>query len=124
VGHPRINAQRQALADAIPSLSDKDHVTWEYAYKNLAYTGKTKGGNANFQWLGFSDDLDFIPYYSGGGCEILCRAGGVPSIHMPGGYVLHLDAGNPLWGFGLGAVVHGTWDLGINNLNGSVPSLW
>jgi hypothetical protein len=84
--------------------------------------GNTVGGNGDFNWSGAPlSDLSFIPGYNVGGCEVTCRFGDVPSIHMPGGGQLHLDSGNPLWGFGVGALVHGFIDVGLGNINPSVP---
>ncbi|MGA8490648.1 MAG: RHS repeat-associated core domain-containing protein, partial [Terriglobales bacterium] len=119
----RVDAQQQALADAIvaanPSLS------WQAVYGSLQYLN-TAGGNANFAYQGNLIDLSFIPGYNTGGCEVTCRFGGISSIHMPGSDgagdpILHLDSGNPLWGFGLGAFVHGFVDVLLGNINPSVP---
>jgi hypothetical protein len=97
-------------------------MAWDYVYSHLQYTGNTIGGNADFNWFDAPlSDLSFIPGYNAGGCEVTCRFGDVPSIHMPGGGQLHLDSGNPLWGLGLGALVHGFIDVGLGNINPSVP---
>lgn len=96
------------------------------AYADLSYV-KTTGGNPNFIWLGDPSDLSFIPRYGDDSCPgMLCRVGGVPSIHWhdsadDGSAILHLDHGNPLWGFGLGAFVHGFIDVLLGNINPSVP---
>jgi len=111
-------AQRQALADAIVAANPS--LDWNTVYGNLTYLS-TKGGNADFAYSGDLNDLSFIPGYASGGREVLSRFGGIPSIHMPGDYILHLDSGNPLWGFGLGAFVHGFVDVLLGNINPSVP---
>jgi hypothetical protein len=113
----RVDAQRQALADAISMNST---LTWQQAYDALQYQ-KTTGSNADFRWTGDINSLNFIPGYDIGGCEVACRVGSLPAIHMSGNYTLHLDAGNPLWGFGLGAFVHGFVDVLFGNINPSVP---
>ena len=119
----RVDAQRQALADAISYASDSpDGSNWDYIYAHLQpLPNGTIGGNANFSWTGDVSALSFVPGYLTGGCEVTCRFGGIPSIHMPGDYILHLDSGNPLWGFGLGAFVHGFFDVLLGNINPSVP---
>jgi hypothetical protein len=119
----QVDAQRQALADAISYASGSpDGSNWDYIYSNLSpLPDGTKGGNANFSWTGDPNFINFIPGYDPGGCEVTCRFGGIPSIHMPGGYILHLDSGNPIWGFGLGAFVHGFVDVLLGNINPSVP---
>jgi hypothetical protein len=119
----RVDAQRQALADAISYASGSpDGSNWDSIYASLQYVKNgTIGGNANFKWTGDLGLISFIPGYLAGGCEVTCRFGGVPSIHMPGNYILHLDSGNPLWGFGLGAFVHGFVDVLLGNINPNVP---
>jgi hypothetical protein len=119
----RVDAQRQALADAISYASNSaDGSNWDNIYANLQpVPDGTKGGNANFAWTGDLNLLNFIPRYDTGGCEWTCRAGGMPSIHMSGNYILHLDSGNPIWGFGLGALAHGFFDGFLGNINSSVP---
>lgn len=117
-----VDAQRQALADAI--VAANPNLTYDNVYSNLQYD-HTQGGNANFVYLGDLNDLSFIPDYDTGGGNS-SREGGIPSIHMPGATddglaILHLDSANPLWGFGLGAFLHGLIDVGFGNINPRVP---
>ena len=114
----RIGAQQQALADAI--VAANQNLDWNTVYGNLRWL-YTQGGNANFAYDGNLSDLSFIPGYATGGCEVKCRYGDIPSVHMPGNYILHLDSGNPLWGFGLGALAHGFIDVLLGNINPTVP---
>ena len=119
----RVDAQRQALTDAI--VAANPGLDWGDVYGDLQYL-YTKGGNANFSYEGDVSDLGFVPGYDTGGCELTCRYGGIPSIHMPGSDaegdpILHLDSGDPLWGFGLGAIVHGFVDVLLGNINPAVP---
>jgi RHS repeat-associated protein len=79
---------------------------------------KTQGGNADFKWQGDLKYLACIPGSAKGGCEVTCRAGSIPSPHMHG--FIHLDTGNLIWGFGLGAIIHGIFDVALNNLNPSI----
>ena len=120
--YDRVDAQQQALADAI--VAANPNLLWDEVHTDLNYL-YTNGGNANFEYLGNPYDLSFIPGYNTGG-GALSRYGGVPSVHMPGttdddNPILHLDSANPLWGFGLGAFLHGSIDVGIGNINPSVP---
>jgi RHS repeat-associated protein len=121
----RIDAQRQALADAISTNSD---LTWQQAYDSLQYV-QTKGGNADFKWdpsvTGLTVDqigLD-IPLLDSGGCELLCRLGTSPSIHYNNS-MFHLDNVSAAWAFPLGLLGHGLIDFGIGNINGSVPFVY
>jgi hypothetical protein len=120
-----IDAQRQALADAI--VAANPNLVWQSVYNQLqpvlGSDGQplVVGGNANFTYTGPLNDLSFIPNYLSGGCEVQCRFGGAPAIHMHGNYQIHLDNGNPLWGFGVGALIHGVVDVILGNINGSFP---
>jgi hypothetical protein len=124
----RVDAQREALADAISTASDKDYITWDYAYNHLQYdsTKQTQGGNANFDWTGAPTEIAFVPGADAGGCEMTCRFGGVPSIHAHGRNpdkqpILHLDSASLIWGYGLGAFLHAVIDVGLGNINTHVP---
>jgi len=92
-------------------------------------TGCIAPSSANAQTCAYShDDLSFLPGCASGGEGPSCRFGGLPSIHEPGldphnnnVPMLHLDTGNPFWGWGLGFLVHWGVDMGLGNINGSVP---
>jgi hypothetical protein len=113
-----VDAQRRALADAIVDANPK--LDWQTVYGELEPLF-TKGGNVNFEYTGNLQELSFIPGSADGGCEWLCRFGDIPSIHMAADYDVHLDSANPLWGFGLGLVIHGFIDVLLGNINPSVP---
>jgi RHS repeat-associated protein len=118
-----VDAQHRALSDAILNAimqaDPNSDTTWQNVYDDLS-PDTMKGGNVDFKWTGDPDLLDFIPDSQKGGCEFLCRVGSIPSIHMDNGDI-HLDAGNPLWGFGLGFLVHFSVDMVLGNINPSVP---
>jgi len=125
----RVEAQKEALADAIASASDNPDVTWALVYNHLVYSG-TQGGNADFSWVIYSPtdgsiltmtQLQLsIPELDDGGCEWSCREGSMPSIHFHDD-MFHLDTASPLWGYGLGLLIHGFVDFGLGNINPSVP---
>ncbi|HKV77342.1 MAG TPA: RHS repeat-associated core domain-containing protein [Candidatus Sulfotelmatobacter sp.] len=118
----RIEAQREALADAI---SMNSNLTWQQAYDSLQYV-RTQGGNADFLWVpapgvGPADQIGLdMPGLDRGGCEFLCRLGNWPSIHY-NDWMFHLDNVNVAWAFPLGLLGHGLIDVGFGNINGSVP---
>jgi len=111
-------ALASAILDAILQADPNSSITWQYIYNNLSPDG-VKGGNTDFTWNGSAAVMDFIPG-SPQGCEFTCGVGGIPSIHMNNGDI-HLDTGNPMWGFGLGFLVHFVFDMLLGNINPSVP---
>ena len=121
----RVEAQQSALTDLIMLASDDPNVKWIDIYNNLTYSGHTEGGNATFIWgkdLPADSYLGFIPGSGTGGCLWSCRDGDMPSVHMHND-LLHVDTSSPLWGFGLGFFLHGVFDVGIGNINPSVPRI-
>ena len=120
-------AQLEALTDAIDNASnDPDGSQWGAIYNSLVAV-QTQGGNVDFSWDSTKSGLSLesldLPdslQISGGGCELTCRDGSIPSLHFNDS-MFHLDSANPLWGFGLGAVLHLVGDVILGNINGTVP---
>ncbi len=119
----KVDSQHGALAgalyDAIMQANPNANITLQGVYNDLVPQG-VNGGNADFTWTGDSSYISFIPHSDTGGCEFTCRVGSFPSIHMDH-WTIHLDTGNPMWGFGLGFFVHLFVDMGLGNINPSVP---
>jgi len=107
-----IDRDRWNLAKAIAAKNGGDVDT---IYSQLLYV-MTKGGNADFQpgnpQVGFID-LSFLdPKHD-------YRSGNV-HLHYEDGLV-HLDSFNPFSNFPIGALGHLIVDLGMGNINSSVP---
>jgi RHS repeat-associated protein len=124
----RVDAQRQALADAMPYASaSPDGSNWDYIYNHLnPYDGNGNlqiwGGNADFNWTGDPSFLDFVPQsdWDKGGCEFSWRYGSMNAIHFDNGS-FHLDTAGVNWDFPIGAVIHGFVDVLLGNINPSLP---
>jgi RHS repeat-associated protein len=119
-----VDAQHRALSDAILNAilqaNPNSNMTWQNVYDDLS-PDTTKGGNVDFKWTGDPSLLNFIPNSpTGDGCTFTCRVGSFPSIHMNDGDI-HLDTGNPMWGFGLGFLVHFSVDMTLGQINPGVP---
>lgn len=117
-----VGAQEEALAVAI-SRASRGKIPVDQALSDLTYI-KTTGGHANFAWSGGVSVLqNFLPNCTAGGEGSNCRVDSMPSIHwhamLGEDPVLHFDAGDPFWGFGLGLIVH-VGDL-LGMINSSVP---
>ncbi|HKV77344.1 MAG TPA: hypothetical protein VJP02_04350 [Candidatus Sulfotelmatobacter sp.] len=121
-----VDEQRKALATAIweriLQANPGSTITWQYVYDKLRPAG-VQGGNADFARTGEAALIGFIPRSSKGECELTCRVGSFPSIHM-NHWDIHLDTANPMQGFGLGFFVHFAVDMILGNINGSVPFQW
>jgi RHS repeat-associated protein len=120
----RREAVREALAEKLSLASNSPNGDdWDTIYKNLQYI-TTKGGNADFAYNGSLVDigLSYIMGDDGTGCEVTCRDGDMPSVHFHNS-MFHLDTANPMWGYGLGLVIHGINDVGFGNINPGVPML-
>jgi hypothetical protein len=126
----RVDAQRQALADAMSYASDSaDGSNWDEIYDNLVPYGSNGnlqiwGGNVDFTWTGDDSMLSFVPEsaWDSGGCEVLCRYGAMDAIHFDNG-TFHLDTAGVLWDFPLGAMIHGFSDILLGNINPSFPGV-
>jgi len=120
----RKEALQEAVADAISLASNSPNGdNWDAIYGSLVYKD-SGGGNGDFLYDGNVMDLglSFSIGDSGKGCEWLCRAGSMPSLHYDHS-MFHIDTANPSWGFGYGLFVHGFVDLLLGNINPSVPML-
>jgi hypothetical protein len=123
----RADAEQQALADAMSYASNSpDGSNWDYIYGHLDPYDENgdlqiQGGHVDFRWWGDNSYLNFVPssgWDNGGG--VADRYGDMGAIHFNHG-LFHLDTASPLWGFGLGAFLHGIIDVGFGNINPSVP---
>ena len=117
-----VEAQHEALADAISLASNSpDGSNWDYIYQNLI-PDQIHGGHEDFDWIGDPSILNFVPQEAldWGGCPVSCRYGFMDQIHYNNN-MFHLDTVGVNWGFGLGALLHGLIDVGLGNINPSIP---
>jgi hypothetical protein len=125
-----VDAQRQALADAISYASNRpDGSNWDAIYSHLSYVG-TQGGNADFGCQPTASDGSILTLASlqlsisgidAQGCEWSCRDGSMPSLHYNND-AFHLDTANPTLDL-FGLLVHGFVDVVLGNINPSVPMI-
>jgi hypothetical protein len=101
-----VDSQRWALAKAIAAQNGKDVNS---VYTQLTYV-KTVGGNSDFQPGNIN--LSFLdPNQDNRGGD----------VHLHGDGLIHLDTHNPFSNFPLAALGHLFFDLGLGNINSSVP---
>lgn len=124
-----VEAQKQALADAMSNASDSaDGSNWDAIYNSLTVQydqdGNViiQGGHVDFAWTGDASLLNFVPQpdWTSGGCSFSCRYGSMDAIHFNNN-AFHLDTAGANWGYGLGAFLHFVFDVGLGNNPGNIP---